>query len=269
MNTGKFDAVQTGWSVHGRDGDKIGDIEEVGQDYLLVTKGLIFTTDLYIPTSAVGEVDATDGRVHLTVDKSEVENRGWTEPPMAETRDESSVEGLGYTGRDTEIADGDQVRVPLHEEQLRAERMTESAGEVRVGKRVHEEQRELDVPVTREEVEVRRVATDRAARADETAFSDGDTLRVPVTSERVEVTKEPRVVEEIEISKRPVTETQRVSDTVRREEVDVDESGNVLAGAGASMTGARRDLHDESISPTSPRSDDELFDDDATRRGER
>jgi uncharacterized protein (TIGR02271 family) len=185
---------------------------------------------------------------------------------MTETRDASSVEGLGYTGRDTEVADGDQVRVPLHEEQLRAERMTESAGEVRVGKHVREEERELDVPVTREEVEVRRVATDRAAGPDTTAFSDGDTLRVPVTSERVEVTKEPRVVEEIEISKRPVTETQRVSETVRREEVDVDESGNVLAGAGASMTGARRDLEDESTAPSTSRADDELFDDDATRR---
>ena len=32
------------------------------------------------------------------------------------------------------------------------------------------------------------------------------------------------MVEEVEISKRPVTKTQRVSETVRREEIDVDET---------------------------------------------
>jgi uncharacterized protein (TIGR02271 family) len=275
MDSTTFDAIQAGWGAYGRDGDKIGDVEEIGRDYILVTKGLIFTTDLYIPSSAIDKVDQDDGRVYLNVDKSEVEDRGWTEPPVAGTDD---VESTGFTGtseagstayaaqdtaygaESTDVRDTEQVRVPLHEEQLRAERVTETAGEVRVGKSVHEEQRELDVPVTRDEVQVRRVSTDRAAATDEGAFTDGDTIRVPVTAERVNVSKEPHVVEEIEISKRPVTETQRVSETVRREEVDVDESGNVLTGAGASMTGTGHDLDETSASRTRSGGADELDD---------
>ena len=53
-----YDQIQAGWSAHGRDGDKIGEIEEIGQNYLLVTKGLIFPKDLYIPMSNVQSVDS-------------------------------------------------------------------------------------------------------------------------------------------------------------------------------------------------------------------
>jgi uncharacterized protein (TIGR02271 family) len=138
--------------------------------------------------------------------------------------------------------------MPLREEQFRAAKTTEQAGEVRVGKSVREEQASIDVPVTHDEVEIKRVATDRPATGDEGALGEGGTIRVPVTSERVEVTKEPRVTEEIEISRRPATETQHVSETVRREQAEVDEAGNVLTGAGASMTGAQRDLDDPAVS---------------------
>lgn len=269
----RLNDLQTGWTVYGRDGDKIGDIEEVGPNYLLVTKGLIFITDLYIPTSAIDTVDANEGAVFLTVDKATVEDQGWTEPPSADASDwaatttateaRAAASDVGYE------TDAQSVRVPLHEEELRAERTVDTAGEVRVGKNVVEEQREFDVPVTREEVEVRRVSTDRPAGASSEAFVEGDTIRVPVSAERIEVTKEPRVVEEIEISKRPVTETQRVSETVRREEVDVDETGNVLAGSAASMTGARRDLDDDRVGSTSLSTrdtEDSADDDDPLRR---
>ncbi|MBA2314228.1 MAG: YsnF/AvaK domain-containing protein, partial [Chloroflexi bacterium] len=115
------------------------------------------------------------------------------------------------------------------------ERTTESAGEVRIDKNVVEEERTLDVPVTREEVQIRSVATDGSTAVGDDAFS-GDTIRVPVTEERVDVSKEVRVVEEIEISKRPVTETQRVSETVRREQVDIDDSSNAMSGSATTGT---------------------------------
>ena len=48
-------------------------------------------------------------------------------------------------------------------------------------------------------------------------------IRVPVTEERVEVSKQPVVYEEVGIGKRVTQETETVSDTVRREELRVDE----------------------------------------------
>ena len=47
-------------------------------------------------------------------------------------------------------------------------------------------------------------------------------VEVPVYGERVTTDKDTRVVEELEIGKTAKTDTKRVSDTVRREEFDID-----------------------------------------------
>ncbi len=58
------------------------------------------------------------------------------------------------------------------------------------------------------------------------AFGEG-TWEIPVYAERMAVRKEVRVAEELEIAKRAVQETERVTDTVRREVVNVEEVGDV------------------------------------------
>ena len=55
----------------------------------------------------------------------------------------------------------------------------------------------------------------------------GQTIEVPVHEERVEVEKQPVVYEEVGIGKRSVTETQSVSETLRREEARIDREGGV------------------------------------------
>ena len=79
----RYDQIQAGWSAHDREGDKIGDIEELGQDYLLVTKGLIFTKDVYVPFSAVDSVDPDSGSVRLNVDKDQIDSMGWDDVSSA------------------------------------------------------------------------------------------------------------------------------------------------------------------------------------------
>jgi uncharacterized protein (TIGR02271 family) len=76
------------------------------------------------------------------------------------------------------------------------------------------------VPVTREEVTIDRRSVDRPATGE--ALTE-DSIDVPVYEERVEASKEARVVEELEVGKTATTETQRVQDTVRREEFDIDD----------------------------------------------
>lgn len=88
-----YDQIQAGWSAHGRDGDKIGDIEEVGQNYLLVTKGLFMPKDLFIPLSTIQSVEAEEGRVILDVAKSQVDDMGWDQPPEADDTTYSSDQG--------------------------------------------------------------------------------------------------------------------------------------------------------------------------------
>jgi uncharacterized protein (TIGR02271 family) len=208
--------IQPGWQVIDRLGEKIGDVQEVQSDYVLVSKGLIFVKDLYIPLDAIEKVNAADQTVVLNVHKSAIDETAWSQAPAAGSHAGAFAEGT---------AEDDAV-LTVKEERIRADKARKKTGEVAVGKRVVEQQADMEVPVTREEVEVTRRRVDRPAKANETFTEDEATIRVPVTAEEVNVTKEPRVVEEVVVSKRPVTETKRVSDTVRREEVILDEAGD-------------------------------------------
>lgn len=133
-----------------------------------------------------------------------------------------------YQGRDISrdeydrLPEADRMRVQLIEETLRVNKDMRQAGEVAVSKHVVAEQVQVPVTLSHEEVVVTRRAVDTpvdAAMAGN-AFQD-ETIKVPVMEEVAVVTKEAHVAEEIEIQKRAVSEQQTITDTVRREELDV------------------------------------------------
>ena len=124
----------------------------------------------------------------------------------------------------------------LREERLRAEKETAQAGEVRVGKEVVTEQRSVDVPVTHEEVYVERrpVTGNRPAGGE---IREGQEIRVPVREEEAHLEKQTVVTEEVNVGKRPVTEQEHLTGTVRREEARVETTGDVdVRGADTSGT---------------------------------
>jgi uncharacterized protein (TIGR02271 family) len=149
----------------------------------------------------------------------------------AMTEDDAPFEHHQDSAR-THQQDNDSINVPVQEEELTATRREVDRGAVRIEKDVIEEEQTLDVPVTEERVTVQRRAVDREATAGETAFQGGS-VDIPVTGEEVDVQKRARVTEEVEIGKEAVGRTERVSDTVRREEVRVDESDAGMTGNGA------------------------------------
>jgi uncharacterized protein (TIGR02271 family) len=116
--------------------------------------------------------------------------------------------------------------VQLREEELAARKRAVEAGRVSVGTDVVEKQQTFQVPVTREEVSIERRPVERRP-SDEPISASSEELSVPVREEQVSVSKQPVVYEEVELGKRAVQETQHVSDTVRKEVVDVDASGDV------------------------------------------
>jgi len=129
--------------------------------------------------------------------------------------------------------DTDQGRVvELRKEELTARKESVQSGQVGVRKEVVSEQRSMDVPVAREEVVVERRTVE--PRASGTPIAEGESIDIPVREERVDVQKRPVVYEEVEIGKRVVQDTQRVSDTVRREEARVEQDGDVRVHGGGS-----------------------------------
>jgi uncharacterized protein (TIGR02271 family) len=131
----------------------------------------------------------------------------------------------------------DRGTMELREEQLEPRRESAEVGRVGVGKEIVEEERTIDVPITREEVTVERRPVE--ARPSDQPVGRDETIEVPIREEQVEVEKQPVVYQEVEIGKRQVQGTERVTETVRREELrtegDVDVRGGRTAARG--MTG--------------------------------
>ena len=225
--------INIGDDVYGSDGDKVGTVAEVQASYLVVEKGFFFPTDYYIPMSAVAS--AGDGQVSLNFARDSALNSGWDTVPdtgTVLTGVETSTAGLGGASGQTgagayEVAAEDELRIPVMEEELTATVREQEAGAVRIQKRVVEEDRVLEVPVTDEQIRVERRIVDRPVGADTQAFEE-IVIDVPLTTEQVELRKQARVAEEIVVSKEAVQRTEQVSGTVRREEVYVDEDATLI-----------------------------------------
>jgi uncharacterized protein (TIGR02271 family) len=205
--------VHEGMEVLDIDGQKIGMMGEQLGDYFNVDAGLFGTNEYYVPFSAITRV--ADNSVILNVRKDQVDDMGWHERPST-------------TNRGTASASGDTDRtMQLREEQLQARTTPVETGRVHLGKDVVEEERTMQVPVSREEVYVERHPVERRPADRPISESDSETIRVPVREEQVEVEKQPVVYEEVGVGKRVTQETQQVSDTVRREELRMDNDGDV------------------------------------------
>ena len=116
--------------------------------------------------------------------------------------------------------------IQLSEEELHVNKERVQAGEVVVGKHVVSEEKSVTVPVEHEEVVVTRHAVNR--EVDPSVIgADSDTIKVPVMAEQVSTNVTARVVEEVEVGKRVVQEEKTVTDTIRKERLDMDSDGNV------------------------------------------
>ncbi|QTD41033.1 YsnF/AvaK domain-containing protein [Sporosarcina sp. Te-1] len=123
----------------------------------------------------------------------------------------------------------EEERMKLREERLQVDKRQTETGQVSLEKDVVTEEQSVDVPVMREEVYVeRRPVTDGdVADADFNLAQEDETIRIPVTEERLEVTKKPVVTEEIVVGKRQVEDVETVSDKVKREEAHLEQDGDV------------------------------------------
>jgi uncharacterized protein (TIGR02271 family) len=223
--------VNEGDDVYGSDGDKVGSVIAVQNDYVVVEKGWFFPTDYYIPASAIAS--ANDGQIYLNVTKDVALDQGWDTAPVATTDYETTAVGSdigvnsqpGYTETQaTTISDTEALRVPVYEEELTATKTAREAGGLRIEKDVVTEEQVLDVPVTEERLKVVHRTVDRPVDATDTNAFEEMIVDVPVRTEEVELSKRVRVGEEVEIQKEEVQRTEHVSGTVRREEVHVTEA---------------------------------------------
>jgi len=234
--------LAAGAEVFGADNEKIGHVADVGQNYFLVQKGWLFIRDLYLPTSLIGRADAD--RVFLSVTKQQAEDMARDELPATDDAwYGTATTGTGYetdrvtdttygtTGRtadygtDREVRTGENISVPVVEEQLKAGVRETEAGRARIVKDVRQEQQTIDVPVEREEVYVTERAVNRPATEADLITANRE-IDIPLKEQEVVTQKQARVTGEVDVRKEVTRDTERVTDTVRREEVHVEDANS-------------------------------------------
>ncbi len=115
--------------------------------------------------------------------------------------------------------------IPIIEEELQVGKREVQGGGVRVQTHVTEKPVEEQVTLREEHVKVDRHPVDRAVTDSDLAnFKEGE-INVTTRAEEPVVAKQARVVEEVEIGKEVTERQETVRDTVRRTDVDVEETG--------------------------------------------
>jgi uncharacterized protein (TIGR02271 family) len=118
---------------------------------------------------------------------------------------------------------GSEQVIPIVEEQVRVGKRDVERGRVRVRSYVIETPVTEQVTLREERVEVQRRAVDRPLTAADDAFRE-QVIEVTETGEEVVVAKEARVVEELTIRKDAGEHVETVHDTVRRQEVEIEDT---------------------------------------------
>ena len=190
------------------DDSDFGEVQEVGQQYVLTQKGMVSKEKFYIPKYLVQGFDGDT----LWFNASENDLQGW--------KRDSPPDNNEYSNYKTQETPSDvETRIPLIEERLNVSKST-STSEATITKEPVTETKTVEVPVTHDELTVeRRPAGESSSTTTERPVQSKTDTKVQLNKEDVQVTKDAYVKEEVVVKKKPVTETRTVSDTVTSERI--------------------------------------------------
>lgn len=124
---------------------------------------------------------------------------------------------------DTETENDDNRKLHLRKEELDIAKNRVQVGEVEISKEIIEEQKVVDVPVTHEEVVIERRAIGN--EPSDSPIGVQETIRIPVSEERIEVGKHTVVIGEVSAKKLEKEEMRHVKETLKREEARIHKDG--------------------------------------------
>ena len=137
------------------------------------------------------------------------------------------------------------VEVPLSEEEVKVGKRKVAAGEVKLHKKVSTEQVNVPVELKREDVVVERVAAPEVSSTGKEPFQE-ERVEVPLSREEPVVEKETRVTGGVRLRKTEDVEQKTIQENIRREDVDIDESGK-RSGSRKDRPGANPDTEEDKL----------------------
>lgn len=267
----------SGNTAYGVGGEKIGTVRDALVDsstgrirYLIVDVGGWFSSkEVMVP---VGEARFADDGVYFdNLTKDQVRDLGEYRYDQTYSYDQSSTDqsftnaSMASDERVLRGASTDATayrerafrtpdRLQLLEERLMVNKERFQAGAVEIGKHVVTHQETVNVPLQREEVVIERHAVTDARPVEGAVLgAASETVRVDLEAERANVQKQAYVTEEVEIGKRTVTETQQVTETIGREVLDVNKTGDVRLESGDTSTSSSTTSSSTTSSSTTDR----------------
>jgi uncharacterized protein (TIGR02271 family) len=245
-----------GRSVHGADGQKIGDVGQIYLDdetgtpeWATVKTGLFGTKESFVP---LAQAELTDDGVRVPYDKDAVKDAPNVDADEGHISQDQEAElyrhyrldysearsDSGLPAGDNGGRSGDRRETVGHdtsgpttddamtrsEEHLEVGTQERETGRARLRKHVVTEQETVTVPVTREEVTLERepVTEGNAGAATDGPAISEEEHEVVLHEERPVVQKEAVPVERVRLGKDTVTDEEQVTDEVRKEQIDVD-----------------------------------------------
>jgi uncharacterized protein (TIGR02271 family) len=232
------------YTVIDREGNKVGSVDAIWEDrtgqpaYVAVKTGWLGFGNSHVVPAHGAEVSDATRKIRLPYSSEVIKNAPSFESQSdinddAETRISEYYRQHGYTGSydATACATGeselgarttdDDARMTLSREEVNIDKREVEAGGVRLRKIIRTETVNQPVELQREEIVVERVpAKEQTPSRSDIAFREEE-VYIPLRREEPVVQKTVRTTEEVRVGKKRETERRDVSETVRREDVDI------------------------------------------------
>ncbi|ELA09600.1 PRC-barrel domain-containing protein [Moraxella macacae 0408225] len=219
-------------TAYGIGGEKVGKIEGALVDdttgrirYFIVDVGGWFSSKEVLVPAGLARI-ADDEIYFDNLSKEVVEGMDKYDPDYNYSLEQQNLRDReAFVKAPVELTDNDYAYQADNVLELLEERLTVNkdkivAGLLKVGKHVVSEDRTVSVDLTEEQAHVQRTAVNRP-----TTRSIGDdintTVEIELEAERARIDKETFVTEEVNVGKVAETHTETITETVRREELDV------------------------------------------------
>ncbi|MCB2294921.1 YsnF/AvaK domain-containing protein [Clostridium algoriphilum] len=137
----------------------------------------------------------------------------------------SILDGIFKKGDDSVKAKTeDTAKLSLRKEELDIAKSRAQKGDVEIGKEILEEHKKVDVPVSCEEVVIERRSLNN--EASDSPITSEETIKIPISEEKVDVNKHTVVTGEILAHKREIENTAHIDETLKREEARINKVGD-------------------------------------------
>ncbi len=178
------------------------------------------------PEEKVKDAPAYDGDVSMTEEKEREICSHYGASPHFEQTGAQAQTTSGQVSHTTP----EQATIQLSEEELKVGKRQVEVGGVRLRKVVRTETVNQPVQLQREEIVIERVPAEQAHTGRQKAFNEQE-VYIPLRREEPVVEKVTNLREEVRARKNTKTDQQQVSDSVRKEDIEIEQSGETRKAA--------------------------------------